>query len=206
MIQTNSPIILCSGGFDSLAMVVLAVSQNLHPILLHIKYKHPAAIQELRAVQRIHSAFAGSCKLYLHDAAIHCNAMDIGAGVEGARIVRGRNLLFLSIAYNLSSLFDEFRPIGKKGDRRHIWIGCTKEDQNDYTDCRPEFLYKMKLVLGDNVGIDAPLINRNRSEISAIIPDSLKSMAWSCYQPINGNPCEKCNSCLQYNGISITSG
>ena len=197
MTHTNSPIILCSGGLDSLAMVVLAVSQDLHPILLHIQYDHPAAGQELKAVKQIHSAFAGSCKLYLHKAAIHCKGMDIGAGAEGSRIVRGRNLLLLAIAYNLSDLFDEFRPNGMKGDQRNIWIGCTKEDQNDYADCRPEFLFKVKLVLGDNVGIAAPLINRSRSEINAIIPAPLQILAWSCYQPVNGEPCLTCNSCIQ---------
>ena len=197
MTKTHSPIILCSGGIDSLAMVVLAVSQDLHPILLHIQYDHPAADQELKAVKRIHSAFAGSCKLYLHKAAIHCKAMDIGAGEEGARIVRGRNLLFLAIAYNLSDLFSRIAP-------GNIWIGCTKEDQNDYADCRPEFLFKVKLVLGDNVGIDAPLINRSRSEINSIIPDPLKILAWSCYQPINGEPCLTCNSCKQDELIFIS--
>jgi len=190
----NSPIILCSGGVDSLAMVVMAVAGDLHPILLHVQYDHPAAAEELRASRQIHSAFAGSCKLYLHKAAIHCTAMDIGAGAGGARIVRGRNLLLLAIAHNLSALFD---GVGDPGQRRDIWIGCTREDQADYADCTPDFLFKVKLVLGGGVGIDAPLINRSRAEVMALIPEPLLRLAWSCYQPVNGDPCGRCNSCMQ---------
>ena len=47
-----NPIILCSGGVDSLALVVQAVIQGKEPMLFHVQYEHPAAEKELEAVQR----------------------------------------------------------------------------------------------------------------------------------------------------------
>ena len=74
------PIILCSGGIDSLALTVMAVTRGLNPLLLHIRYDHPAAREELEAVRKIASAFAGSCKLHL-DTFIHALNILIKDGV-----------------------------------------------------------------------------------------------------------------------------
>jgi 7-cyano-7-deazaguanine synthase in queuosine biosynthesis len=191
----RNTIILFSGGIDSLAMLSLAIKQNIHPILLHIEYEHPAAKEELNAVKNIHSRFADRCKLYLHKAAIYSEAMKIGIGKEGPRVVTGRNLMFLSIAYNLSKYFFNEEYF-------YTWIGASKADQKDYFDCSSNFIHIAQL-LTPKMGLYAPLIMLNKKEIVELVDPSIRSLAWSCYEPKKNNQCGECNSCRQYNGISI---
>ena len=181
------PIILCSGGVDSLALVVKAIMLGREPLLFHIQYDHPAAEKELEAVHHIYKAFAGSCKLHLHKMEMFAEPLKIGEGKEGARFVRGRNLMFIAAAINASVL----------GNYNQVWLGATKEDQDDYWDCRPDFFYTLNFAIKDPVSVTAPLIMKSRKEVLAMIPKPLLYLAWSCYQPIGGSPCEKCNSCLQ---------
>jgi len=183
------PIILCSGGIDSLALTVLAVARGLDPLLLHIRYDHPAAREELDAVRKISSAFAGSCKLRLQEMEISSSAMDTGVGEPGPRVVRGRNLLLIAAALNASQEgYDQ------------IWIGCTKEDEAEYWDCREGFIRALDGLIKDGVGVSAPLINMDRKQVLCIIPEPIRFLAWSCYQPYCGVPCGRCDSCLQGDG------
>ena len=186
-----NPIILCSGGVDSLALVVQAVIQGKEPMLFHVQYEHPAAEKELEAVQRIWKSFAGTYKLHLHRSEIIASALSIGEGKQGARFVRGRNLMFIAAAINASTL----------GDYDQIWLGATKEDQEDYWDCRNDFFYTLNLAVKDPISINAPLIMMTREEILAMIPQPLLFLTWSCYQPIDDQPCGTCNSCQQGNTI-----
>ena len=181
------PIILCSGGIDSLALVVKAVMLGREPLLFHVQYDHPAAEKELQATTRIWKAFAGSCKLHLHKMEVIADALALGEGKEGPRFVRGRNLMFIAAAINASVL----------GNYNQIWLGATKEDQEDYWDCRNDFFYTLNFAIQDPISITAPLIMMSRKEVLAMIPKPLLSLTWSCYQPIGNNPCEKCNSCKQ---------
>lgn len=181
------PIILCSGGIDSLALIVMAVAARLDPLLLHIRYDHPAAVQEMQAVKRIHKAFAGSCKLRFQEMEINSTPMDSGIGEPGPRIVRGRNLILIAAALNASQL----------GEYNQIWIGCTKEDDEHYWDCRDSFIHALNILIKDGVGIAAPLINMTRKHVLMMIPTPIQYLAWSCYQPADGQPCGTCNSCIQ---------
>ena len=185
-------IILFSGGIDSLALLCLAKKRGLHPVLLHIQYDHPAAEEELKAVQSLHSKFADCCNLYLHEAAIFSKAMKLGPGVKGSREVPGRNLMFLSIAFNLSSYFfgDEYV---------YAWIGASKDDQADYFDCSTPFFHIIQLLL-PSVSVYTPLILREKSEILQMLDPGVRELAWSCYEPIDGKQCGECNSCQQYIG------
>jgi 7-cyano-7-deazaguanine synthase in queuosine biosynthesis len=183
-------VILFSGGVDSLALLSIACSRGIHPVLLHIQYDHPAAAQELLAVKALYGKFADCCNLYLHEAAIHSEAMSLGVGVQGSREVRGRNLMFLAMAYNLSTHFfgDEYF---------YTWVGASKADQADYFDCSSSFIHIAGL-LTPNMGLYAPLIQCDKTEILGLIDPAVKDLAWSCYEPKLGEQCGECNSCKQY--------
>ena len=124
------PIILCSGGIDSLALTVMAVTRNLNPMLLH---------------------------------------------------------MLIAAALNAS----------QDGDYDQIWIGCTKEDDEHYWDCRESFIQALNILIKDGVGVAAPLINMTRKQVLMLIPEPIQYLAWSCYQPYCGVPCGRCNSCVQ---------
>jgi 7-cyano-7-deazaguanine synthase in queuosine biosynthesis len=182
----KNPIILYSGGVDSLAMIMKALSLGYNPLLLHIEYDHPAAEKELEIVKKIAAKFAGSCKLHLHKMEIIADALAIGAGKKGDRIIKGRNLMFISAALNISIL----------GDYDQIWIGATKEDYA-YWDCQIDFFNFLNLAIKEALIIRAPFILMTRKEVLEIIPESLRDSAWSCYEPIKNVPCGTCNSCIQ---------
>tara|TARA_B100000424_G_scaffold271682_1_gene275797 strand:- start:5592 stop:6158 length:567 start_codon:yes stop_codon:yes gene_type:complete len=183
-------IILFSGGVDSLALLSLAQRRGINPVLLHIEYDHPAAEQELRAVRNVYSRFADTCKLYLHKAAINSESMKLGVGVSGSREVQGRNLLFVSIAYNLCKYFF--------GDEKvYLWVGASAADQEDYFDCTPNFFH-IAQSLTPNMGIYTPLVLQYKDEIVALIDPEIRDLAWSCYEPKSDKECGVCNSCKQY--------
>lgn len=187
MKSKNRPMILFSGGLDSTALLIHALENNLNPILLHIEYNHPAADQELKAVQKISDQYNDFCTLHMHKIIINAEAMKIGAGQKGSRFVPGRNLLFVAIAHNLASLYE----------CDQIWIGCTKNDYDHYEDCRPEFIYNLNQIL-KTVVLVAPFIDQNRDQIRDQYKSIDFSNTWSCYEPIeNDSPCGSCDSCLQ---------
>ena len=184
--NARKPLILFSGGLDSTAMLMFAIEQNINATLLHIQYEHPAAQKELQAVQKIAQNFGDQMTLHLHKIEISAETMFIGAGAKGSRFVKGRNLLFVSAAYNLTNKFD----------CNEIWLGCTKNDFEDYDDCRPDFIFKVNQILND-VELIAPFIQLTRSEI--IEQNNVERFdTWSCYEPTDdSHPCGACNSCLQ---------
>lgn len=109
----------------------------------------------------------------------------------------GRNILFLSFGVSLAE--------GIQADR--LYIGVNALDYSGYPDCRPEFLkaYSEAIRIGTKAGaeghpleIAAPLQYLGKKEIVLLgaklgVPFS---MTHSCYDPINGKPCGKCDSCL----------
>lgn len=95
--------------------------------------------------------------------------------------------MFIAAAINASTL----------GDYDQVWIGATKEDNDDYWDCRNDFFYTLNFAVKDPISIVAPLIMMTRKEVLTIIPQPLLFLTWSCYQPIDDQPCGTCNSCIQ---------
>ncbi|MCZ8341442.1 MAG: 7-cyano-7-deazaguanine synthase QueC [Leptospira sp.] len=113
--------------------------------------------------------------------------------------VPGRNILFLSFALSLAE--------GHGYDS--IYIGVNALDYSGYPDCRPEFIdafQKManlgtkKGILGgkDSIQIRTPLLNLNKKEIiqKGIEVGAPLHLTHSCYDPIQGKPCGKCDSCI----------
>lgn len=184
--NVRKPIILFSGGLDSTALLMLAKEQHIEPTLLHIEYNHPAVDQELEAVQIIAEQFDLTKNLHVHKTEINAETMFIGSGQKGSRYVRGRNLLFLAIAYNLTFKFRS----------NEIWLGCTKNDFDHYADCRPDFILEVNQLLSE-VSVIAPFIYQTRAQILQNY-NVLNYPTWSCYEPLDVDvPCKACNSCTQ---------
>lgn len=189
MENNPNPIILFSGGIDSLALVVMAINSGKKPLLYHIIYNHPASKYEMKSALRIHEAIDGLCDIRLQEINIMSSELFAGVGKRGSRFVRGRNLIFISSSLNISLL----------GNYDEIWIGSNKNDYDNYWDCRPEFIESLNRMIQDPIKVRAPLINMTKNEIIKSIPDSLRSLAWSCYEPKGDRPCGKCDSCEQKN-------
>lgn len=189
-------IVVCfSGGLDSLVLCEIARAEQYLTGVFFVDYGQPAREQERRAVESALDRWNGN------DPRIMCRVADLpiasvgsmfcGVGVESPRIVAGRNQIIVSHAVNWAA------SIGAA----QVWIGATAEDQSEYADCTPDFVWMMsQLARPWAVTVRAPLIDRTRRQIvdkaQALGVDF--SDAWSCYQPTaTGRPCGTCNSCQQ---------
>ena len=186
-------LILFSGGLDSIGLALFALQSGHEVHLLHLSYSHPAQIEERvtseRAAVSLSHAFANKVT--------YCPVLHgIVAGEmygDGARYVPMRNLSFLGVAANWAVAYK----------CKEIWIGATSLDQEDYADCRPEFLGLFKIILQQqlfDILVRAPYLE----ESSILCRDKVREYCeqtktpWiSCYEPRDGEACGVCNSCLQ---------
>ena len=185
-------IILFSGGKDSLGLVCDSLQQGQEVLLLHFCYDHSANESELAAVKKLYSIF----KLEYNDL-IKIKIIDLpflntkDMNKSFARIVYNRNAIFLNIAINLAC------SLGYK----IIEFGAVKNDNEDYFDCRKEFVIAMNQISSLwGIKILAPYVTMTKQELKPILKKYSKFSS-SCYDPIfinlNWVACKKCNSCLE---------
>lgn len=186
-------VVLVSGGLDSMVLVEKARREGRFAAGLHFVYPHPAQSHERRAVialrQRLHQQGDDTPVLDI-ELPLRATQLDAGEGCPGPRVVPFRNLVLLAQAANIAA------SLGAT----EVWIGATATDNADYIDCRPQYLQAVSaLCMLHGVRVRAPLLRHGRLEVEVLAsefgvdPDSV----WSCYQPINGQPCGQCASCKQ---------
>lgn len=183
-------ILLFSGGYDSSLLLLRYIDEV--DVLLHYRYDHPAAYQEFEASKKIYEkikAIKPSIIFHVIDLPIDADNMKIGSGKEGSRYVPSRNAIFLSFAANYAKIKNYTKII----------YGAAPADQEDYFDCRPVFIDAIASLL--QVCVEAPLLSGEKIQPSDCVPQSMikdvLSLSWSCYEAIDGDPCGKCNSCMQ---------
>ena len=110
--------------------------------------------------------------------------------------VPARNTIFLSLALGLA----------EASGARAIYIGVNALDYSGYPDCRPAFVEGFQAladlatkagVEGDRFVIETPLIAMTKAGIAAEAARlGLDAGAsWSCYDPVDGLHCGRCDSC-----------
>lgn len=186
-------LVLLSGGVDSTVLLAKTLADGRLGIALHVQYEHPANLNEAHAVAFIRLAYSkrgiGIVVRTIH-VPICATPLAAGCGVAGARVVPGRNACLLAVATNFAA---------SHGMRRVVF-GATAHDSADYVDCRPEFVSAMSALSGAwGVTIEAPLIAMSRKQVLQLGRDvgAPLERTWSCYQPQDGKPCGRCNSCNQ---------
>lgn len=175
--------LLLSGGMDSTAILVE------HPIDLcvFVAYGQPAQEQEREAATRISDLYGAPLKI-VSVSPLALRTMEDETGKPGPRVVPGRNAILLSIAANLT------KPVGA------VYIGCCLDDLQAYPDCGEPFIQAVShaLSVGYGVRVEAPLLYKTKQQIRQILAKNHRAylLCWSCYTPVDGEPCETCNSCL----------
>jgi 7-cyano-7-deazaguanine synthase len=217
---SKGAVVLLSGGLDSTTCLYLAAkdfgypkNKNLPILALSFDYaqKHKIEIQKSRKiakllgvkhlVQKLDPNFFLGSSLTQQSLKVRKNAQagSLGTGDEIPNTyVPGRNILFLSFALSLAE--------GHNFDS--IYIGVNALDYSGYPDCRPEFIeaYQRMATLGTKVGvggaglikIKTPLIQLNKKEIILLAGNigAPLQLTHSCYDPIKGKACGKCDSCI----------
>ena len=186
----NQVIVLFSGGVDSTVLATEALNQERLHSLLHFSYMQPAALHEFSVA----SEWAHTNNVYLVRVIKQLygtEAMNAESGEPGPRVIPGRNLIMLSLAINYAA------SVGVK----EVWYGPTRDDWEDYPDCRPEFVEQLCNLANEDVGVKviAPLLQLTKKEVMARAIELGVNIdeTWSCYapDPMTGEPCGSCNSC-----------
>ena len=190
-----SVVVLFSGGLDSTALLYHALAEEQLHSAIWFRYAHPAAPNEQQATAEIlrHLWKQGQQvrRVELSPPLFGSDAMSIGSGEAGPRVVAGRNQVMVSLGVNYAAAagVDE------------VWFGASGGDQSDYPDCRPEFVEAMdSMAQAWGVRVRAPMIDWTREQVRtrARALGVPMDLVWSCYEPMpGGKPCGTCNSCKQ---------
>ncbi len=200
-------IVLFSGGLDSTTCLYLSISKKEIPLAISFDYSQRHST-ELEKAKLIASQLDIEHQIIKIDPGVFVNSSLVNTDISINKgfistdkipntYVPGRNILFLSYAVSIA----EGRGIND------IYIGVNALDYSGYPDCRPLFIESFRClisvgtkagIMGKPVEIHTPLISKTKKEI-ALLAHSLGvpiEKTFSCYDPINGEPCGQCESCL----------
>jgi 7-cyano-7-deazaguanine synthase len=210
-------VVLLSGGLDSTTVLAMAQSQGFSCNCLSFRYGQRQEIELERARSIAQQAGVQRHLVLRVDLdAIGGSALTADIEVPKDRpfgemekeipvtYVPGRNILFLAHALSWAEVLGA----------SDIFLGINAVDYSGYPDCRPEFLraFEQMANLGTKAGASgtafrfhAPLIHLSKKEI---ILKGMElgvdySQTHSCYDPIEGKACGRCDACrLRLQGFS----
>lgn len=205
-------VVLLSGGLDSTTVLAIARDEGYETYALSFRYgqRHTEELdaasrvaRELGAAQHLIAdinlaVFGGSA---LTDESLdvprHDNVSELTDEIP-ITYVPARNTVFLSVALAWAE------TLGSSD----IFIGVNAMDYSGYPDCRPEYIeaYERMANLATKAGVEGtqklkihtPLINLTKAQTieRGLALGVDYSWTHSCYGPIDGRACEKCDSCL----------
>lgn len=219
--QKKGAVVLLSGGLDSTTCLYFAAKEFGYPknkklpiLALSFDYSQKHKIELIKSkkiaktlgikhvIQKLDPGFFLGSSLTEKKIKVRKNAKSLFNVIEKEipnTYVPGRNILFLSFALSLAE--------GHGYDS--IFIGVNALDYSGYPDCRPEFIESFQKMAnlgtkkgvsgnGDSIQIKTPLLHLNKKEIieMGIRVDAPLHLTHSCYDPINGKACGKCDSCI----------
>ncbi|PMR61013.1 7-cyano-7-deazaguanine synthase QueC [Verrucosispora sp. ts21] len=205
-------VVLLSGGLDSATALAVAMNEGFEANALSFRYGQRHTV-ELGAAARVAKALGatrhvvadidlrvfGGSALTDDDFAVphHDSADEIGSEIP-VTYVPARNTIFLSFALAWAE------TLGSSD----IYIGVSALDYSGYPDCRPEYIeaYEHMANLATKAGVEGrqrmkihtPLIHLTKAD-TIRLGLSLGvdyALTHSCYDPVNGQPCGSCDSCL----------
>ena len=201
-------VVLLSGGLDSYTAAAMAKAQGYRLFALTLRYGQRHA-RELEAAGAVAAALgvARQIELDVDLAAFGGSSLtsaepvpkdrSIDSGGIPSTYVPARNTIFLSLALGWAEVLGA----------HDLFIGVNALDYSGYPDCRPEFIAAFERlaslatargVQGEPFRIHAPLQMMTKAEI---IRKGLElgldyGLTHSCYDPVNGRPCARCDSCV----------
>ena len=203
--------VLLSGGLDSTTALAVARSAGYELYAMSFRYgqRHSLELESAGRVARAMDvekhliadfdlrAIGGSALTDQIEVPKERGAEEIASGIP-VTYVPARNTVFLSFALAWAEVLGA----------QDIFIGVNALDYSGYPDCRPEYIESFERManLATKAGVEGrlrlkihtPLIAMTKAEI---IQSGLRlgvdySLTHSCYDPIDGVACGKCDSCL----------
>lgn len=176
----KSIIHLLSGGLDSVTLLydLHTKGHSVHCLLVDYKQKH---IKELTFAK-------GHCRR-LGVMFTTIELPELGGLTDENWIVPNRNAILLSLAVNLA--------VKAKADT--VTIGCNKEDEVAFPDCRQAFIQMFNTMLCTaevQVEVCAPFLDWPKCKIAGLANELgvPKHEIWTCYRG-GDKPCMECLAC-----------
>lgn len=204
-------VVLLSGGLDSTTVLAMAKDAGFAPHCMTFAYGQKQEV-ELQAAARVAQAYgAVAHQLVRIDLGAFGGSALTVAGLEvpkdrDAEAIAGgipityvpaRNTVFLSYALAWAEVLGAF----------DIFLGVNDVDYSGYPDCRPEFVQAFQALANlataaavqgqGRYTVHAPLQRLNKAEI---VQAGIKlgvdySATHSCYDPVQGLACGRCDAC-----------
>tara|TARA_R100001082_G_scaffold110351_1_gene90059 strand:+ start:4123 stop:4734 length:612 start_codon:yes stop_codon:yes gene_type:complete len=191
-------VVLLSGGMDStMALIHALCDADDEVVALTFRYG------------QVHEIEIASARSVAKALRVRHEVIDLGGAVsvpeQPGAVVPSRNLMLLASAASWS---ESKRP----GHKHELWIGASREDRQDFADCRKGFLEAAEecLVQSDiDVSIEAPFLHDSKLDAidaSAVkwarighpagLVQFLEDETYSCYR--GGRvPCGVCAACVK---------
>lgn len=205
--KTDGALVLFSGGLDSTTCLYFAKQKHANLVVVSFDYsqRHKIEIQKAKKISSLlnipHQIVKINPEIFQNTSLVD-KKLKVPKNFSSSdkipnTYVPGRNILFLSYATSIAE------GLGLSD----IYIGVNALDYSGYPDCRPDFIdaFQKAISLGTKSGeekrtikIQTPLLHLTKKDI-VILAQKLKvpfSMTHSCYDPIKGKACGKCDSCL----------
>ncbi len=209
-IKMKKAVILLSGGLDSITCLAIAKQQGYECYAMSFRYgqRHTIELDKATEIAKKMKVkehiivdidlrkFGGSA--LTEDIAVpkHKKNDKVEANIP-ITYVPARNTIFLSFALGWAEVLKAY----------NIFIGVNSVDYSGYPDCRPEYIQAYEKmanlatregVEGRKIKIDTPLLKLTKGEIiqKGISLGVDYSLTITCYDPVNGKSCGKCDSCL----------
>jgi len=205
MSDTDSAVILVSGGMDSATAVYEAMDRGYERYLLHTSYGQQTETKERECAEALADEVDAADFLHVetqHLARIGASSLtDDEIDVEEADLdseevpnsyvpFRNSNLLSMAVSY------------AEANDCSAVFIGAHSEDYSGYPDCRPEFFDAFQNVIDvgtkPETGIElvVPFVDWTKTEIAerGLELDVPYEITWSCYRE-EAPACGTCDAC-----------
>jgi 7-cyano-7-deazaguanine synthase len=203
-------VILLSGGLDSATCLAIAKSEGYECYAMSFSYgqRHTIELEKAKNIAKDAKvkkhiivdidlrSFGGSALTEDIDVPKKDSINEVEEDIP-ITYVPARNTIFLSFALGWAEVLKAYK----------IFIGVNAIDYSGYPDCRPEYIESYEKmanlatregVEGRKLSIETPLLSITKGEI---IKTGLRlgvdySKTITCYDPIGGKSCGKCDSCL----------
>ena len=202
-------VVLLSGGLDSTTALALARRDGFvcHALTVAYGQRHAAELAAAARVARALGAleqkvidldlraFGGSALTADIPVPLDRPAEEMSRGIP-VTYVPARNTVFLSLALAWAETLGSF----------DIFLGVNYIDYSGYPDCRPQFIEAFETmanagtragVEGEGFTVHAPLLNLSKADIAreAQRLGLDASLSHSCYDPVDGKACGRCDAC-----------
>ena len=201
MLQSQTALVLLSGGQDSATCLARSVKNFKNVLTLSFNYgqRHQIELEKARILAKIadvdHSCLDVPVLRDLSQNALTSKNIPIQNNKNGLpnTFVPGRNLLFLSLAASFAY----------SKQCSHLVTGVCQADYSGYPDCRENFIKSLSesisFALEQAFTIHTPLMHLSKAK-SIHLMQNLKKIDWykhthTCYEGIYP-PCGKCPACI----------